>query len=190
MRKLALFCGMFLALAVPAKAQDHPRFEFFAGFSYIRMSLDNTGLGGTGYSHLNFKGASGSITYNLSSWLGVVGDIGGYSINQTNTISGFTGVVNTSVETYMLGPKIAFRTRRFTPFAQALFGGARIADSLITSGTESEFSYALGGGVDYNLKQWLGIRPFQVEYLRTNFKDGNNNKQNNLRASAGIVLRF
>jgi len=190
MRKLALFCGVFLALAVPAMAQDTPRVEFFGGYSYIRMSVDNTGLGGTGYSHLNFNGAAGSLTYNLSKWLGVVGDVGGYKVNQSITISGFTGSVNTNVFTYMLGPKIAFRTRRFTPFAQALFGGARIADSLITTGTESEFAYSVGAGVDYNFKHWLAIRPVQAEYLRTNFKDGNNNRQNNARISAGVVLRF
>ncbi len=190
MRKLALFCGLFLALAMPAMAQDHPRVEFLGGFSFIRQNVDNTGLGGTGYSRLNYKGASGSIAYNLSKWLGVVGDIGDYKVYQSITISGFTGSVDTSVLTYMLGPKIAFRTRRFTPFAQALFGGARIQDSLLTSGTESEFAYSVGGGVDYNLKHWLGIRPIQAEYLRTNFKDGNNNKQNCARLSAGIVLRF
>jgi len=190
MRKLALFCGLFFAVALPSMAQDHPRVEFFGGYTYIRMSLDNTGLGGTGYTHLGFNGASGSIGYNLSRWLGVVGDIGDYKVNQSITISGFTGTVNTSVLTYMLGPKIAFRTRRFTPFAQALFGGARIQDSLITSGTESEFAYSIGGGIDYNLKSWLGLRPIQAEYLRTNFKDGNNDRQNNARLSAGVVVRF
>jgi opacity protein-like surface antigen len=190
MRKLALFCGLFLALAIPAMAQDHPRVEFFGGYSFLRQNVDNIGLGGTGYSRLNYKGASGSIAYNFSSWLGVVGDLGGYRVDQSITISGFTGSVNTSMVTYMLGPKITFRTRRFSPFAQALFGGARIADSLITTGTESEFAYSVGGGVDYNLTHWLGIRPIQAEYLKTQFKDGNNNKQSNARLSAGIVLRF
>ena len=90
------------------------------------MSLDNTGLGGTGYSHSEFNGASGSLAYNLSSGWASSAMWADYKVNQSITISGFTGSVNTNVFTYMLGPKIAFRTRRFTPFAQALFGGARI----------------------------------------------------------------
>jgi outer membrane protein OmpA-like peptidoglycan-associated protein len=44
--------------------------------------------------------------------------------------------------------------------------------------------------VDANFNKHFGVRVFQAEYLLTKFTDGNNNKQNNVRASAGLVLHF
>ncbi len=45
-------------------------------------------------------------------------------------------------------------------------------------------------GLDANINKHVGIRIFQFEYLLTKFTDGGDNKQNNLRASAGLVLHF
>jgi hypothetical protein len=47
-----------------------------------------------------------------------------------------------------------------------------------------------GGGVDFNVSRHIAIRPFQGEYFLTKFSDGNNNRQNNFRYSAGIVFRL
>lgn len=40
------------------------------------------------------------------------------------------------------------------------------------------------------MKSWLAIRPFQADYFLTQFTNGANNRQNNLRLSAGVVLRL
>jgi hypothetical protein len=51
---------------------------------------------------------------------------------------------------------------------------------------------AIGGGVDYRLTNRFSLRPLQVDYLLTRFNEGtpNNQSQNNLRASTGIVIHF
>jgi hypothetical protein len=50
----------------------------------------------------------------------------------------------------------------------------------------------IGGGVDYRINNRFSIRPLQVDYLLTRFSEGtsNNQTQNNLRASTGIVIHF
>ena len=55
-----------------------------------------------------------------------------------------------------------------------------------------------GGGVDYRLTDRIAIKPIQVEYLMTQFDSaalggstkGFGNHQNDVRDSAGVVLRF
>jgi hypothetical protein len=53
-------------------------------------------------------------------------------------------------------------------------------------GSDTSFSTAIGGGVDYRLFHVVGWR-FQGDYLQTRFFGAT---QNNLRFSTGIVLHF
>lgn len=192
-----LMCGLVvffgLALAHPAFAQDDfPRFEVGAGYSYVRANV-NTTVAPTGDPSfgLNFNGGSGEAAFNINHWLGVVGDIGGYTTNSTPTINGVPFNVNTNVISYMFGPRVSFRQfGRITPFVDALFGGARLADSFVTTGSDNEFAMAAGGGLDFKMTPHIYIRPVQAEYFMTTFKDFNNNRQNNFRYSAGIVVKF
>jgi hypothetical protein len=47
-----------------------------------------------------------------------------------------------------------------------------------------------GGGIDFKLSRQLSIRPVQAEYFVTRLPNGLNNRENNLRIGAGIILRF
>ena len=47
-----------------------------------------------------------------------------------------------------------------------------------------------GGGVDIKVSRHVSVRPIQVEYFMTKIPDGLNNRQDNLRIGAGIVLRL
>ena len=58
------------------------------------------------------------------------------------------------------------------------------------SSTRFSAPTAIGGGLDANINKHVGIRIIQVEYLLTKFTDGGDNKQDNFRASAGLVLHF
>ena len=90
----------------------------------------------------------------------------------------------------MFGPKLAYRhNEKITPFAQALFGGARASAA---GASKNAFAMTLGGGLDWNATQHLGIRLIQAEYFMTrfNFGGGISNTQNNARISAGVVFRF
>ena len=174
MKRLALLCGAVLLFAGFASAQDEsPRIEVFGGYSFVRANTD-----GVGY---NFNGGSGSLDYNVTPWLGVVADFGGYHWSQTG--------VDATVVTYLFGPKVALRRGPITPFAQVLFGGAHASGSSNTFGTGSVNSFAMtvGGGVDWNATEHIGIRLVQAEYLMTQFSS---QTQNNARISTGVVFRW
>lgn len=191
MKRLALLCGAMLLFAGLASAQDSPKIEAFGGYSYLRANAD-----GVGY---NFNGGSGSLAYNLTPWLGVVGDFGGYHWSGSGDFAG----EDSTVVTYLFGPKVSFRRGPITPFAQVLLGGAHISASDnecedvrihgngtscgSTSGSQSGFSMALGGGLDWNATSHIGIRLIQAEYLLTRF---DSQSQNNARISTGVVIRF
>ena len=192
MKRLALLCGAMLLFAGLASAQDSPKIEAFGGYSYLRANAD-----GVGY---NFNGGSGSLAYNLTPWLGVVGDFGGYHWSGSGENQG----VDSTLVTYLFGPKVSYRHGPITPFAQVLLGGAHISatdnecehsphsrkryDSCgSTSGSQNGFSMALGGGLDWNATSHIGIRLIQAEYLMTRF---DSQSQNNARISTGVVFRF
>jgi peptidoglycan-associated lipoprotein len=176
----------FLSLcAGAAYAQDAPKVDIFAGYSYVRENPDTTGVGS--YS---LDGGSASFAYHIKDWLSAVGDFGGY--HNVNILG--TGVDGT-LSTYVFGPRISYHSdRRITPFAEALFGVAHAGESIAggTAGSQNAFAMTIGGGVDYRINHRLSFRPLQVDYLMTRFPEGttSNQTQNNLRASTGIVIHF
>ncbi len=159
------------AFVLPAQAQDEtPKAELYVGYDYVRVNASGASF--------NFNGGSGQFAYNLNTWLGAVGDFGGYY-----TGNGFHG----GVLSYMLGPRINLRGRgRTTPFAQVLFGGARSIDN----SPQNAFAMTAGGGIDFKISEHLAIRPVQAEYFLTKFTDGASSHQNNFRYSAGVVFCF
>jgi opacity protein-like surface antigen len=194
MKRLALLCGAMLLFAGLASAQsDAPKAEVFGGYSYLRVNP------GFNISGENFNGASGSFAYNFTPMLGVVGDFGGYHWSQSG--------IDANVFSYLFGPKVALRHGPITPFAQALFGGAHLSGSGqqcggsrvrphgtvggCGSGSENAFAMALGGGVDWNATEHIGIRLIQAEYVMTRFGVvHSSDTQNNARISTGVVFRW
>ena len=173
MRNTAWLVVGFLLLAATASAQDTPKAELSLGYSYFRITEGAAGS--------NFNGASLSVAGNFNSWLGIVGDTGGYWTKE----SGITG----RVFTYTFGPRISFRSNsRVTPFAQVLVGGARVS---VTGGggggALNSFALGAGGGLDIKASEHIAIRVVQAEYFFTHFAGS---RQNNARVSAGIVFRF
>jgi opacity protein-like surface antigen len=190
MNRLALLCGALLIFAGAASAQDYSKFEAFGGYSYLHVSENGVGD--------NFNGGSGSVAYNFTPMLGVVADFGGYHWSQS--FDGGNETIN--VVSYLFGPKVSFRHGKFTPFAQALFGGAHGSfneneecdarvhgqgDCGNGSISDNSFSLAVGGGLDWNATTHIGIRLIQAEYLMTQFL---NDTQNNARISTGVTIRW
>jgi opacity protein-like surface antigen len=163
-----------------ASAQDAPKVEIFGGYSYLHF--DAPGVPGNEIPPIlaNLNGGSASIAVNPMKYLGLVADFGGYAAGESSDLG------SAHLFTFLFGPKVAFRSGPFTPFAQVLLGGAH----LDISGVPNTFAWAAGGGLDYNLSAHWGVRVVQVEYLGTYFNDGATNTQHNIRASAGVVYRF
>ncbi len=47
-----------------------------------------------------------------------------------------------------------------------------------------------GGGFDLRISRHLAIRPVEADYVLTLLPNGVNGTQNNLRLSAGVILRI
>ena len=177
-------------------SDTYPAVDLFVGYSFVRFST-NTFVNSTTTSKetFNWHGLTGALAGNVNRWFSLVGDFGAYRIKDLPP--SITG----SAYTYLFGPQFSHRGERWTPFVHALFGGATLADIQVSTSpspsaffnrsfSANSFATALGGGVDVNFNKHIGARLFQAEYLMTRFTDGNNNKQNNMRASAGLVLHF
>ncbi len=183
--KLVVSLLAFLTFfGVAAHAQETPKVDIFAGYSYVRENPSTSGVSG-----FSLNGGSASIAYNANSWLSGVADFGGY--HNGNILN--TGLDGT-LSTYLIGPRVSYRrSERFTPFGEVLFGVAHASASISgSSGSNNAFAMTIGGGVDYNLTDRLAIRPVKLDYLITRFPETGSGAQtqNNLRVSTGIVFRF
>jgi hypothetical protein len=94
----------------------------------------------------------------------------------------------------LFGPRIVLgQSSRITPFAQVLLGGGRLnASSGSVNAGENGFAMAVGGGLDVPVHRHFAVRIVQAEYLMTRFDrvTGASATQNNVRISAGVVIRF
>jgi opacity protein-like surface antigen len=188
MKRWAWLAGIILLFSVATSAQEeNPKAEVFAGYTYIRL---NSGFGIPG---VNMNGGSASVSFNPTSSIGIVADFGGSHIAKVGSLS-----VDANMYSYLFGPKLAHRSGRWTPFVQALFGGAHVSGSatvpsvaVIGFGSQNAFAMAVGGGVDWNATNHIGVRLIQAEYLMTRFGVvDSTDTQNNVRISAGVVFRF
>lgn len=166
MRKLLLLCGLSLLAGSWVMAQEYPKGEVSLGYQYVRINP------GGGASGINCNGGGASVAGNLNSWFGVAGEFGGCTAQGGKAIN------------YLFGPRFTYRSAgKFTPFANALFGGVRISDGT----SDNSFAMALGGGADYSVTEHVAIRLIEADYFYTKF---GGTHQNNARIQAGIVFRF
>ncbi|HKN76716.1 MAG TPA: OmpA family protein [Candidatus Acidoferrum sp.] len=194
---------------VKDQGDSTPKLELFLGYSYWRALPYSTGN-----RIESMNGGSTSLAYNFNSHLGLVADFGGFRVDSlqfTDEGTGFTPsrVVDakSNVFTVMFGPRLSFRDHgRFTPFLQVLGGVAHADEVTLDDCTapiyactplprETVFTMTAGGGLDYRLNHRLALRLFQAEYLLTRFENPTSltnatGWQNNMRLSAGVVLRF
>jgi len=188
-----------------SKSDNYPKFEWFFGYSFWR-AMPTASSNRMSYLH----GGSTSFAYNFNRYLGLVADFGGYDDSKLTLFnSAGSQTVNSggSAYTYVFGPRFSYRRHeRFTPFFQALFGGAHASPVTIsgcTIGTsctplasDNAFAAMLGAGFDVKIGRHIALRPFQGDLLLTRFKDPFSTTgqgrgwQKNVRFSAGVVYRF
>lgn len=105
----------------------------------------------------------------------------GYSLTQTTATAGLR---------YEPGsPRAHVR-----PFGEALLGAATASGTASPSagnyGLNQSFALQAGGGVLVPVGSRFSIVPAHVDYLLTTFGNGANGRQNQMRLSAGLQLRF
>src|SRR5437016_10029972 len=87
--KLQLLVSLLAVLSLfgaTARAQDTPKVDIFAGYSYLRENPSTAGVSG-----FNLNGGSASIAYNAKSWLGGVADF--RSEEHTSELQSLTNLV-------------------------------------------------------------------------------------------------
>jgi hypothetical protein len=160
--------------------------NLFAGYSFF---ADNLFSG----QHADMSGWHISAEKKYLPYFGLVGDISGlYGSVSSTCASSYQGqcLAHASVSeyTFQAGIRGSFGAATVRPFAEALFGAARTGENGSgLSNSNLGFAATLGAGIDCRLTWKLGCR-LVVDYIVTgNFA---NARQNSIRASTGLVVRF
>lgn len=182
MRKLAAVASSVLFLVGLASAQI-PSGNAFFGYSYY----NSTNLSSPLFGRASTNGWEASVEGKILPLMGIVGDFDGHYGSQNLSTCGegcgeFRGAV--SQYNFLFGPRFSISVANIRPFAEVLIGGGHVNVHLLSSDTS--FATAVGGGFDYKFMRLLGWR-LQADYVYTHFFGA---KQNNVRVSTGIVLRF
>jgi hypothetical protein len=205
----AMILGATFLAGAAAWAQEFPRVEVGADYSYLRFAP--SGPYTKGHS---LNGGGGSLVYNWNEYLGLKLDLQGYTSNKTgfnipaNSIfpNGLNGNVQGNLFTYMIGPQFKVRAHTIQPFAHLLFGGAHtnvygnafhtlcqpIAGNcgITKAPTAEAFAMDFGGGVDIPINHTISFRPAQIDYVLTRYSNAftKTNNQSNFHYSVGIVF--
>jgi len=182
MRLLTAIGFAVLVIASVASAQVPTSGNVFFGYSYYSADLSSLGRS-------NLNGWTGSLEGKLVPWVGLVADFSETYGNETlPVLCPGPPCPNASISAHeynmLFGPRVSVSVGKLRPFAEALFGAGHVATN--GAGSDTSFSTALGGGLDYRLFRPIAVR-FEGDYLQTRFFG---TTQNNVRVSTGIVFRF
>jgi hypothetical protein len=172
MRKLLVLLPLFI-LPLSVTAQEVPRIEVYGGYSNLMSNLN--------VSSFDMSGVDFSAAENLNSWFGGALDISSHF----GTENGF----KTNMETAMYGPVFSYRkVRHVVVFSHGMLGAVRGGPNYLDiSKSEVRFGALAGGGVDVQVSRMVALRLIQADYVLTHFSSV---RQDNIRVSAGLVLRF
>lgn len=168
-----------------AAAQDAAKAEAALTYNWVHTNAPPKDCG-----CFSMSGASGSFAYHFTPSWSAVGEAG--AVNAGNVDS--TGLGLTLSQFLVGGRYTLYNHSRLAPFGQVLIGAAHASGGLapdqIGVGSSTSFATTAGGGVDLNLSHRFALRVIQADYYLTTFSNGVNDRQNNVRLSAGMVLRF
>jgi opacity protein-like surface antigen len=176
--KRHIFVGCFtclLGFSAIAHAQAIP--------TASRAGTLQIGVGGTivspDYAPAKDKGPTFYATYDLTSHIGIEGDIHYTSIIAPDDVG---------QDTFLIGPRYVINHKRFAPYAKALFGIGQLNLQFDTSPhtKTSYFAYALGAGLDVKITRSINVRAFDFEYQQWSYEHG----LNPLAATIGVAYAF
>jgi hypothetical protein len=172
----AIFSASLPSLAQNKDEKESPRFQAFGGFSQYRPggSID-----GAKVSNLN-QGWAGQFSINCSRVVAIVVDANGHYSDSA------------SAHGFAFGPQFRFRWHHLAPFSELLVGFHDFAPKQLPS--QNTATYIFGGGLDLEITRRISIRPFQIDFVKSNYNASSNGVHNNVfngfRDQAGIVYSF
>lgn len=207
MRKAILLTVLIICSVQLAQAQDDERkVEVFGGYSYLNTDLEEEDAPLDRFDNLD--GFNAAVTGYITKRFGATFDFSAYFRKRTEDIPGGTIHFRSRSFNYLGGPQVRFTNHtRVTPFLHALAGVAnnRFAYRATATGAVSpvvdvsvsvtDFSLALGGGLDLRINKRVALRLFQVEYNPVFLRDrpelntNGGRRLDNVRFSIGIVFK-
>jgi outer membrane immunogenic protein len=175
----------------PASAPDtSPHPELALGYTFLHS---NAPPGGCGCFNLN----GGNATFALPVKPGLFDLVGDVTVTHAGgiTSSGYT----LTLSTFTVGGRYLHTLghSRLQGYGQALLGVVHSSGTLlpapspgVTSNAGATLAADLGGGLDLRINHRFSLRLAEVDYMVTTFNNSVNNRQNHLRISSGVVVRF
>lgn len=198
MKKLMTIFTLILWFSLPARAQsqtDEYGTDNHVTFGYTTQT-----------GNFGPNGFEGGLDYRVRPYLALVGEASFlFSRDRVNDVrtnlatTGFTDIsVSTNAQNFQAGPRFffprAFRQPKLVPFAHLLFGVSRenthfslaAQDAGLGSSTDTDWSWTLGGGVDYWFNKKWAVRG-KIDLLRTHFRS---DSQSRARFTVSIGYNF
>jgi peptidoglycan-associated lipoprotein len=190
-----LLAVITMTLTAPTQAQsqstatahgpwDYPG-EVSLGYSYAHT---NAPPGGCGCFSMN--GGTLQVVYPIPRSLSIVQNVS--LVTQKNAAGTNTSLTLGSI---MAGVHYRKIHGKWEPFAEAMVGGTQATGGfsrigITSSGDTFVFTGLVGGGLDRRITPRWAVRLFDVDYYPTTFNNGADDRQNNLKVTAGLVLHF
>jgi outer membrane protein OmpA-like peptidoglycan-associated protein/opacity protein-like surface antigen len=169
---IAVLCT-FATLAA-AQDQPGPKWELYGGYSFFHPGADVHGQLPAGLFPLtsrleaNPRGAGVSATYNFNRWFGFTLDASTHWGSGEATIG--RRIDDAAFTNLSFGPKVTFRSHRFSPFLEALVGDHRLMPDAFHD--IDKLGFLLGGGLDINLSRHVALRLFRADYIMSSYRYG------------------
>jgi outer membrane immunogenic protein len=178
---IVLGLGAASAHAQASSTASQLSFDVAGGFTVIHA---NEGPGVCGCFFMN--GGSGEFSIKNTRNISFVTNAGYTTITNINNIDR-----NLALLTVLEGVRYSRdHGGRFIPFGQAMVGIAHTYTNYRIDSSTTRAAAAAGGGLDIRINDRFALRPAEVEYLFTSVPNGQNNFQNQLRMTAGVVFHI
>jgi hypothetical protein len=178
-----LLVAVFTLVSASAAQQPHP-VTIGASYTYVHSNIL------PGCNCFSMNGGELELGVGLSHHFDAIGEAGathrggltpdGYSLTQITYAFGLR---------YFPSPRARLRL-----FGESLFGGAHALGSLAPGnaigGSSNAIAFLTGGGAALRLNRSFELQPARIDYELTTFDNGQANRQNDIRLSAGVLYRF
>lgn len=175
-------------------------------YSFLKLRLDEPDAPLDRFDNLD--GFNVAVTGYMTKRFGITGDFSAHFRNRSEDLPGGTILFKARSFNYLAGPQFKFRNHtRVTPFVRVLAGVAnnRFSYQATATGASTpavsvsvkvtDFSLAIGGGLDVRVNDRFSIRAFQLDYnpvfvrSRPELGIDGSRRLDNVRFSIGIVFK-
>lgn len=200
-------------------AQDAPKAEIFAGFSYANFELipatsafssPTETITASPSGRLGTFGWDGSVAVNMNRWFSFATDFSGYysgsstSTTRTVTLPTLTETIteiasSPKIHNFLFGPQFSYPAGKIRPFAHFLVGGqnSHVTRSEIITCSGSCFISGVpvnvGSGIVFAMALGGGV-DYSIKHnlawrLESDYLTNQGTGQNHVRVSTGLVWR-